>query len=76
MLGSCVVFILSILAFAVSSRGLFSALQENVALTALTTGYSRQAVRIGKAYKLFAWGALTLFLFAMMIGSLIEVIRL
>ncbi len=76
MIGACTVFILSVLVFGLSSRGLMSAVRENVDLQALMSGYSRQAVRIAKAYKLTAWGVLTLFLLVTMMGSLIEVLKL
>lgn len=76
MIGACTVFILAVLAFGLSSRGLMSTMCENVELAALMSGYSRQAVRIARGYKLFAWAALTLFLLATMMGSLVEVLRL
>lgn len=52
-----------------------SSMRENVELSAMMSGYSKQAVRIAKAYKLAAWGVLTLFLLVTMMGSLIEVLR-
>ena len=76
MIGACTVFILSVLAFGLSSRGLMSTLRENIELVALMSGYSSQAIRVAKGYKLFAWAVLTLFLLATMMGSLIEVLRL
>jgi len=75
-MGEIGIFFLSLLAFAGAARGLIVTLQENVALTAMTEGYSRNAVRVGKVYKLTAWSLLTLFLLVVMSASLVEVIQL
>ncbi len=71
MFAAEILFILSSLAFAVSARGLLSALVEGRSFA--TAGvYSRQARRLGRGYKIMAWGFLTAFLFANLVAAFIE----
>lgn len=62
-MGSLFLFLLALCAFAVSSRGLLSALTENVTVLSFNADYSRQAIKISKIYKVLAWSLLTIFLF-------------
>jgi hypothetical protein len=75
-MGEIGIFFLSLLAFAGAARGLIIAVQENVHIEAMTSGYSRRAVRVGKAYKLTAWSLLTIVLLVVMSASLVEVVQL
>ena len=72
-MGSLIIFFLALIAFSVSSRGLLSAVTENVNLLRFTEGYSHQALKISKYYKVVAWGFLTLFLFATAVQTFLTV---
>jgi hypothetical protein len=70
-MGSILIFFAALFAFAFSSRGLINSLTENVTLISLSTGYTKQATRIGKGYKVTAWLMLTMFLFFTTVQSFI-----
>ncbi len=63
-MGSILVFVFAVLAFALSARGLIAALTENVQLMSFTAPFSRRALQVARIYKITAWALLTLFLFA------------
>ncbi len=65
------IFFGSLLAFALSARGLMLALKENVRIEALAGAYSMRALRIGRAYKIAAWSILSVTLMSWMFYSFI-----
>lgn len=54
-----ILFFGSALLMTLSSHGLLRALNENLTIESLQTGYSRKAVRLARGYKVTAWGLLT-----------------
>ena len=70
MIATELIFIISVTAFALCSRGLLAALTESRAVT--TVGYSRAAMRIGRRYKIFAWGLMCAILFISTLSSFLE----
>lgn len=66
-----ILFALSILLFMASSRGLLSALTSSGPYF-VNVEYSKKAQKFGRAYKIFAWGLLSLFLLASAAASFIE----
>lgn len=65
-------FFITILFFSVSFRGLIQALTTDELEERFTTGYSRRAIRVGRAYKVFAWGLLVAVLFYSAVVSFIS----
>ncbi len=72
-MGSLLLFLLALMAFSISSRGLLAAATENVTLLSFTENYSRRALKISKGYKVIAWAMLTLFLFGTAIQTFLTV---
>jgi len=70
-MADALIFFVSLLAFAASARGLMLSLTENVRIEAFVSGYSMRALRIGRAYKIIAWGLLSLTLFGWMFYSFV-----
>jgi len=64
------VFLLAFLLFAGSARGLIGALTSSPAMAA--ESFSVRARRLGRIYKIFAWGSLSIFLLAQSLVAFIE----
>lgn len=69
-MGTDFLFISSILLFAAVSRGLLFALTRSEAHVGAS--YSVKAERIGRGYKIFAWGLLCLLLLAQTVSTFID----
>ena len=63
------ILFLSLLLFACCSRFLMSSIRVAAGNTLENQTYSRQAQRVEKAYKIFAWSLLALVLFISMVES-------
>lgn len=63
MIWYTLIFISSMLLFAVSCRGLTLSMTENIRIESLTGEYSYKALKLAKSYKVFAWAVLTIVFF-------------
>ena len=70
-MADALIFFGSLLAFSAAARGLMLAVTENIRVEAFLSGYSARALRLGRAYKIMAWGLLSLTLFGWMFYSFI-----
>jgi hypothetical protein len=70
-MADALIFFGSLLAFALSARGLMLAVTQNVRIEAMVSGYSLRALRFGRAYKIAAWSILSLTLMSWMFYSFI-----
>jgi hypothetical protein len=68
-MADALIFFTSLLAFALAARGLMLAVTQNIRIEAMVGGYSLRALRIGRVYKIVAWGLLALTLFGWMFYS-------